>query len=414
MRRTLQVYWESRLVGELTQEDGTLTFSYDGDYRSSPGAQPLSRQLPLISADFANAAASAFFSNLLPEGGIRRRVARQLGVSAENTFGLLEGIGGDCAGAVSVLRPGEVPLQSGRYRPISTAELGRELASLPSHPFLAGEEGVRLSLAGAQNKLPLFVDQDAYFIPEGNLPSSHILKIAIDKLEDTVTNEAFCMTLARRVGLLVPEARVVDIAGEKVYLVERYDRVRTTSGSVERLHQEDFCQALGVFPELKYEQEGGPGFAQCFSLVGAWSVEPILDTLSLLRWALFNFLIGNADSHAKNLSFLYHAGSVRLAPFYDLLSTAVYERVNNKFAMKMGGQNDPRYLMPKDLAAFAKEVGIGLRTVKGQLAELCQKVTDEIVPLAQTYRDRYQDPPIVADILRVVDQRIRKARTLAS
>lgn len=414
MRRTLQVYWERRLVGELTQEDGTLTFSYDGDYRYSPGAQPLSRQLPLTKSEFPNAAASAFFSNLLPEGGIRRRVARQLGVSAENTFALLEGIGGDCAGAVSVLRPGEVPLQSGRYRPISTDELGRELASLPSHPFLAGEEGVRLSLAGAQNKLPLFVDQDAYFIPEGNLPSSHILKIAIDKLEDTVTNEAFCMTLARQVGLVVPEARVVDIAGEKVYLVERYDRVRTTSGSVERLHQEDFCQALGVFPELKYEQEGGPGFAQCFSLVGAWSVEPILDTLSLLRWALFNFLIGNADSHAKNLSFLYHAGSVRLAPFYDLLSTAVYERVNNKFAMKMGGQNDPRYLMPKDLAAFAKEVGIGLRTVKAQLAELCQKVTDEIAPLAQTYRDRYQDPPVVADILRVVEQRIRKARTLAS
>lgn len=414
MRRTLQVYWERRLVGELTQEEGTLAFSYDRDYRSLRGAQPLSRQLPLREAEFGNAAASAFFSNLLPEGGIRRQVARQLGVSAENTFALLEGIGGDCAGAVSVLRPGEVPLKSGRYRPISPEELARELASLPAHPFLAGDEGVRLSLAGAQNKLPLFVEQGAYFIPEGNLPSSHILKTAIERLEDTVTNEAFCMNLAGRVGLVVPEARVVDINGEKVYLIERYDRVRGPSGCVERLHQEDFCQALGVSPELKYEQEGGPGFAQCFRLVEAWSVEPTLDTLSLLRWALFNFLIGNADSHAKNLSFLYHAGSVRLAPFYDLLSTAVYERVNNKFAMKMGGQKDPRYLMAQDLAAFAKEAGIGLRTVKGQLAELSEKVADEIAPLAQIYRDSYQDPPIVADILRVVDQRMRKAQTLAS
>ena len=414
MRRALQVFWERRLVGELTQEEGKLAFSYDCDYRSQPGAQPLSRQLPLSAEEFGDAAASAFFANLLPEGGIRRQVARQLGVSAENTFALLEGIGGDCAGAVSVLRPGEVPVQSGRYRPISPEDLARELASLPAHPFLAGEEGVRLSLAGAQNKLPLFIDHGAYFIPEGNLPSSHILKTAIEMLEDTVTNEAFCMNLAGRVGLLVPEARVVDIAGEKVYLVERYDRVRVSSGNIERLHQEDFCQALGVPPELKYEQEGGPGFAQCFSLVGAWSVEPILDTLSLLRWAMFNFLIGNADSHAKNLSFLYHAGSVRLAPFYDLLSTAVYERVNNKFAMKMGGQKDPRYLMAKDLVGFAKEAGIGLRAVKGQLAELCENVTEEVAPLAQTYRDSYGNTPIVEDILHVVDQRIRKARTLAS
>ena len=245
-------------------------------------------------------------------------------------------------------------------------------------------------------------------------PSSHILKTAIERLDDTVTNEAFCMNLAHQVGLPVPPAQVADIAGEKVYLVERYDRVRLASGSVERLHQEDFCQALGVPPELKYQQEGGPGFAGCFSLVGEWSTEPVLDTLQLLRWSLFNFLIGNADAHAKNLSFLYHANGVRLAPFYDLLSTAVYERVNNKFAMKMGGQKDPRYLMPDHLATFAKDAGIGLRAVKGQLGELCEKVAAEVAPLAQIYRGSYADPPIVNDILRVVDQRIRKARSLAS
>lgn len=414
MRRFLHVFWERRLVGELSQEEGRLGFSYDLEYRSLPGALPLSRQLPLSDGGFDDRAARAFFANLLPEGEIRRQVARQLGVSAENTFALLEGIGGDCAGAVSVLRPGEVPGVSGGYRAIAPEELARELASLPTHPFLAGEEGVRLSLAGAQNKLPVFIDQGAYFIPEGNLPSSHILKTAIERLDDTVTNEAFCMNLAHQVGLPVPPAQVADIAGEKVYLVERYDRVRLASGSVERLHQEDFCQALGVPPELKYQQEGGPGFADCFSLVGGWSTEPVLDTLHLLRWSLFNFLIGNADAHAKNLSFLYHAKGVRLAPFYDLLSTAVYERVNNKFAMKMGGQKDPRYLMPNDLAAFAKEAGIGLRAVKGQLGELCEKVAAEVAPLAQIYRDSYANPPIVNDIFRVVDQRIRKARTLVS
>jgi len=414
MPRTLKIYWERRLVGELIQEEGRLAFRYDEDYRSLAGVLPLSRRLPLGDEGFGHEATEAFFANLLPEGAIRRQVARQFGVSAENTFSLLEAIGGDCAGAVSVLAPGDRPGADGNYRPISAEDLARELDSLPAHPFLAGEEGVRLSLAGAQNKLPVFIENGAYYIPEGNLPSSHILKTAIERLEDTVTNEAFCMNLAQRVGLPAPEARVVEIAGKRVYLVERYDRHKASGGSTERLHQEDFCQALGIPPELKYEKEGGPGFADCFSLVGAWSVEPVLDSLSLLRWAFFNFMIGNADAHAKNLSFLYRAGGVRLAPFYDLLSTAVYERVNNKFAMKMGGQKDPRYLMADDLARFAKEAGVGLRAVKGQLKELCEKITEHITPLAQTYRATCGNPPIVEEILRVVDRRIRKARTLAS
>src|SRR6266568_1872886 len=350
MARILHVYWNSRLVGELTQDGARLSFRYDESYLSLRADLPLSRHLPPRDVVFDDSATRAFFANLLPEGDIRRQVARQLGVSAENIFALLEGIGGDCAGAVSILRPGDVPGPSGQYRPISPEALALELATLPAHPFLAGEEGVRLSLAGAQNKLPLYVENGEFFIPEGNRASSHILKIAIPQLENTVINEAFCMNLAQKVGLPVPVAQVVEIGGQEVYMIERYDRKRTAPGDIERLHQEDFCQALGVIPEMKYEQEGGPNFQDCFSLVEEWSDEPILDTLSLLRWALFNFLIGNADSHAKNLSFLYADGTVRLAPFYDLLSTAVYERVSNKFAMKMGGQRDPRYLMASHLA----------------------------------------------------------------
>lgn len=414
MQAPLKVYWERKLVGELRLEEGRLAFRYDDAYRAASGALPLSRRLLLGGEWFGHDAAEAFFANLLPEGAIRRQVARQLGISAENTYALLEAIGGDCAGAVSVLPPDELPGERGHYRAISQEELARDLDALPVHPFLAGEEGVRLSLAGAQNKLPVFIENDNYYIPEGNLPSSHILKTAIEHLEDTVTNEAFCMNLARRVGLPVPEAGVVEIAGKRVYLVERYDRNRGADGGTVRLHQEDFCQALGIPPELKYEKEGGPGFTDCFTLVGGWSVEPALDSLSLLRWALFNFLIGNADAHAKNLSFLYQRNGVRLAPFYDLLSTAVYERVNNKFAMKMGGQKDPRYLMADDLARFAVEAGVGLRAVKGELKELCGKMSDEIGPLAESYRAAWNNPPVIQDILRVVEQRVHKATTLVS
>ncbi len=412
MSGTLHVYWNSRLIGEFTQDGARLSFRYDDGYRSQRAALPLSRQLTVRDVPFDDSATRAFFANLLPEGDIRRQVARQLGVSVDNIFALLEGIGGDCAGAVSILRPGDIPGPSGQYRPISPEALALELATLPSHPFLAGEEGVRLSLAGAQHKLPLYVENSAFFIPEGNRASSHILKTAIPQLEQTVINEAFCMNLAHKVGLPVPSAQVVDIVGQQVYMVERYDRKRIAPGEIERLHQEDFCQALGVIPEMKYEQEGGPGFQDCFKLVEEWSDEPILDTLNLLTWALFNFLIGNADSHAKNLSFLYAGGTIRLAPFYDLLSTAVYKRVSNKFAMKMGGQKDPRYLMASHLARFAEETGIELRTIKAQLSELCGKVEGAIVPLAESYREADHRPIIVEDIIHVVEQRLRKAQSL--
>ena len=412
MLKTLHVYWNNRLVGELIQDGARLSFHYEGSYRSQRAALPLSRHLPLSDVAFDDSATQAFFANLLPEGDIRRQVACQLGVSAENIFALLEGIGGDCAGAVSILRPADIPGASGQYRPISPEALALDLTTLPAHPFLAGEEGVRLSLAGAQNKLPLYVEDGKFFIPEGNLASSHILKTAIPQLENRVVNEAFCMNLALKVGLPVPVAQVVEIGGQEFYMIERYDRKRIAPGDIERLHQEDFCQALGVIPEMKYEQEGGPGFQACFRLVEEWSDEPILDTLSLLKWALFNFLIGNADSHAKNLSFLYAAETVRLAPFYDLLSTAVYERVSNKFAMKMGGQKYPRYLTPTHLAHFAAEAGIELRTVKAQLLEFCSKMEVAIGPLAETYREADLRPIIVEDIMRVVEQRLRKAHSL--
>ena len=412
MHRTLHVYWNNSLVGELTQDGARLGFQYDESYRSQRASLPLSRHLPLGEMLFDDSTTRAFFANLLPEGDIRRQVARQLGVSAENIFAMLEGIGGDCAGAVTILRPGDIPGPSGRYRLILPQALALELETLPTHPFLAGEQGVRLSLAGAQNKLPIYVEDGEFFIPEGNRASSHILKTAISQLENTVVNEAFCMNLAQKVGLPVPLAQVVEIGGLEVYMVERYDRIRTAPGEIERLHQEDFCQDLGVIPEMKYEQEGGPGFRDCFKLVEEWSDEPILDTLSLLNWALFNFLIGNADSHAKNLSFLYAGGTVRLAPFYDLLSTAVYPRISNRFAMKMGGQKDPRYLMATHLASFAAEAGIELRTARVQLLELCGKVKGTIGPLAETYRKADQCPIIVEEIIRVVEQRLRKAHSL--
>lgn len=409
----LDVYLNDTLVGELRQQGRELSFHYAPAYLSSPAPLPLSRHLPLSGEILADAATRAFFANLLPEGGMREQAARALGLSPGNVFGLLEALGGDCAGAVTVVPPGELPKRQSAYQRLTPLELEARLAELPAHPLLAGEEGVRLSLAGAQNKLPIYFDGHDFHLPRGGAPSSHILKIAIPHLEETVLNEAFCMHLAARVGLNVPEATVIRSGDARVYMVVRYDRQRAESGDLLRLHQEDFCQALGIPPELKYEKEGGPGFAACFDLVREWSSEPLADAAALLRWSLFNFLIGNADAHGKNLAFLYASGSVRLAPFYDLLSTAVYERrVDNKFAMKMGGQKAPRYLSGHHLEKFAAEINVGLRVVKAQLREIAGKVQAEVRPLTEEYRRNYASPVIIGWLERVVNQRIAKANAI--
>jgi len=399
----LNVYLNDTLVGELRREGTELSFRYVESYLALPAPLPLSRHLPFSRQTpdhvFGDLATRAFFENLLPEGGVRDRVARSLGLSRGNVFGLLEAIGGDCAGGISVVPPGKSLRPQSSYRPVSPDQLAAELASLPAHPLLAGEENVRLSLAGAQNKLPVYFDGTDFFIPQGNAPSSHILKTAIPHLENTVVNEAFCMNLAARVGLRIPVARVVRIGDEQVYLVERYDREKTAAGGIVRLHQEDFCQALGVPPDLKYEKEGGP--------------EPLADVASLLHWSLFNFLIGNADAHGKNISFLYTAGVVRLAPFYDLISTAVYERqVDNKFAMKMGGQKDPRYLAAQNLEKFAGEIGIGSRAVRAGLSELVERVEAEAALLAEEYRQTFGSSVIIDRLARVLAQRIAKAKAM--
>jgi serine/threonine-protein kinase HipA len=413
MTNQLLVYFNTTKAGILERNGRLLTFSYSADYLNLPGASPISRLLPLGPRIYGDEAVSAFFSNLLPEGAALTLVARQFGISKENLFGLLEAIGGDCAGAISVSASDSQAEPTGSYRPVSEQELSDELDRLPSHPFLAGEEGVRLSLAGVQNKLPVFYDGGNYYIPEGVNPSSHIVKTAIAHLDNTVINETFCMSLAARVGLPVPAAQVVTIGGRHVFMVDRYDRRRTAAGDTVRLHQEDFCQALGLPPELKYEKEGGPGFSDCFQLVEDWSSEPVPDAINLLNWVIFNFIIGNADAHGKNVSFLYNERLVRVAPFYDLISTAVYRHLDNMFAMNIGGQRDPRYLPQETLGKFAAEIRMSTRIVKQEFIKLMDSIEVISPQLLNEYRDRFGALVVLGDIARVISYRIAKGRELA-
>lgn len=379
MARTLDVYLHRNLVGCLIQDDhGELMFEYRETWLNDPNAVPVSQSLPLRKERYARRACRGFFGGILPEGDKREVLAKNLGISAKNDFAMLEEIGGECAGAITFLCAQEpLPEHEERYRTLSDTELESLLEMLPRRPLLAGEDDVRLSLAGAQDKIAVYIADGRISIPLGGAPSTHILKPAIERFAGVVFNESFCMKLAQAVGVPTAKTQIGSIRGIDYLLVERYDRIRIGAHSLQRLHQEDFCQALGIVSENKYQKEGGPSLEQCFRLVRETSSVPAIDLLSLLDAVIFNFLIGNNDAHGKNFSLLYRRvadGGVRLAPCYDLLSTVQYPELSEKMAMKIGGEYVSSKVSPKNFDQLAREAGLGVPLVKRRVPELATAI----------------------------------------
>jgi serine/threonine-protein kinase HipA len=392
MTPSLLVRIDDAIVGRLWL-DQRKRFCFQYDTLWLEGSRiPLSLSLPLRLAPYLDDESHPFFANLLPEERIRAVIARNLGISLNNDFGLLERIGGDCAGAVSLVPEGpELQRATSRYRQLSNDELFAIIRELPQRPLMAGEKGIRLSLAGAQKKLPVFYDDERFSLGYGSCPSNYIIKPAIENLDGTVENEAFCMALAREVGLEVPFSFIQEHEGVRVFVVKRYDRV-TTSRGTERLHQEDFCQALGVGPEFKYEAEGGPSLAACFGLLRRSSVRSGRDVLSLLNWVVFNYLIGNSDAHGKNISLLMLPEGPMLAPFYDQLSTRIYAHygLSEGLAMRIGGESDPAVLRREHWERFAMEAGIKPSLVLKRVADLARSIQAARLPLFKGAFGRYR------------------------
>ncbi len=358
--KRLDVYLHCDLVGHLIQDEhGDMVFDYASSWLESSKARPLSRSLPLRAERFFRKECRGFFAGILPEEGKRKLIAKNLGISVQNDFAMLECIGGECAGAITFMPAGQsLPSENGTYRALSESEFADILDQLPKKPLMAGEEGVRLSLAGVQDKLAVCVKGNEISLPLGNAPSTHILKPAIERYEDVVFNELLCMHLASQIGLPVAEAEEHYIQDKHYLLVERYDRVMD-NGHLTRLHQEDFCQAMAIPSSMKYQNEGGPSLKNCFDLLREASSVPVLDLQNLLGGVIFNHLIGSHDAHGKNFSLLYHAdGSVRLAPFYDLLSTACYPELSPKMAMKIGGEYRSERVTPYHFERLAEEAGL--------------------------------------------------------
>ena len=376
MTVSLLVRIDNAIVGRLWLDDRKrFCFQYDKGWLELSNV-PLSLSLPLRSDPYLDDESHPFFANLLPEDKIREIIVRNLGVSLNNDFGLLERIGGDCAGAVSLYPETENPKErQSSYRQLSPDELAAIIKELPRQPLLAGKTGIRLSLAGAQKKLPLFYNEEHFYLGYDALPSNYIIKPAIEELDGTVENEAFCMALAKEVGLDVPQSFIYQYEDTRVFVVKRYDRI-TTSDGTRRLHQEDFCQALGILPEFKYESEGGPSLADCFNLLRKSSIKSGKDVLSLLNWVIFTYLIGNSDAHGKNISLLLLPEGPILAPFYDLFSTRIYVHYGlaKGLAMKIGGESDTDAIRKKQWELFAEEVGIKPKLVLARITDLAKKI----------------------------------------
>ena len=382
MTRTLDIWWDGRLVGQLTQDKhGELGFAYAPEWLSDEEAQPLSASLPKRAEPFSRRECRPFFGGLLPEESQRDAAAQALGVSRANDFALLDRLGGDVAGALQLLPPGEVPATLApdqRPTPLDDAGLIRVLDALPIRPLLAGEEGLRLSLAGAQSKVPVVLVDGVVALPAPGQPTTHILKPPISRFVATTENEAFVMRLAAAIGLDVAPVEARTVQDRTFLLVQRYDRATGDDGFVRRIHQEDFCQALGVPPETKYASEGGPTFKDCFALLRRVAARPAVDVLKLLDAVIFNVIAGNADAHGKNFSILYDAEGPRLAPLYDLLATVAYPDLSPKFAMKIGKRATLAELDARGWAAFAADAGVGLPLIRRRVAEISRHSSGSI------------------------------------
>jgi serine/threonine-protein kinase HipA len=381
MTDQLSAWWDGRVAGSLRLDHyGEMEFTYAEGWLADAKAPALSFSLPKQAEPFGRRECQPFFGGILPEEGQRHAIARALGVSAENEFRLLEHLGGEVAGALVLLPDGETLQAPGGDMPniLNEDRLLELLDRLPVKPMLAGEGGLRLSLAGAQSKLPVLLIDGKIALPAPGQPTSHILKPPIARFEGTTENEYFCMSLAAALGLDVAPVEMRTVAGHPFLLITRYDRVRNEGGQLVRLHQEDFAQALGIPSQRKYASEGGPTFKDSFALLRRAALRPARDILKLLDAVIFNLIIGNADAHAKNFSLLHKDGRVALAPLYDLLSTVAYPDLSPKLAMKIAKKATLEELQSRHWDEFAADVDLAAPYVHRRVKQLCEAVLVQI------------------------------------
>jgi serine/threonine-protein kinase HipA len=406
----LAVWLDGVRVADISQERHRLRLTYTEDAirQYELGVPLLSLPLPLTAQRYPHGIVRAFLDGLLPEGDARQAIARDFGVSTDDTYGLIRAVGRDCAGAL-VIQPDDEPAPPRpttlTAEPLTEAQIADLVANLRSAPLGVGGR-VRISLAGVQEKLLLTRMPDGKWgRPVDGTPSTHILKPEIATLPDTVENEAFCMRLAKYLGLSAASVETTLVNGRKLIIVQRYDRVIHQDGSVQRLHQEDFCQATGVLPDKKYQEDGGPSLARIAGILQA--VAPATDVEALLRAVVLNVLIGNGDAHAKNFSLLHHPpGALGLAPLYDLMSTLYYG--DDRLAMYIDSVQRTRRVTADRILGEAARWGLLRRRASQIIADILDRTPDAIaLAMAET-------PSLPAEIPAIIDSQLAQVKSAFS
>lgn len=393
----LVVLMDGRVVGEVVQSSGRLAFTYDDGWRDDPGATPLSLSLPLATRSHGDGPVRAFLWGLLPDSEqVLERWARSYQVSPRNAFALLGHVGEDCAGAAQFVVPERVAAMQGGEGGVEwldEAGIAARIRGLRRDPtaWHAATTG-QFSLAGAQAKTALHHDPATgrWGDPWGTVPTTHILKPAVTGFDDHDLNEHLCLETARALGLRAAVSTVMSFDGERAIVIERYDRRLSAAGGVARVHQEDACQALGVEPTVKYENEGGPTAEQVAGLLRR-EVHPAAaadEAVWLLADALaFNWIVAGTDAHAKNYSVLLAGRTVRLAPLYDIASALPYDDMympKLRLAMRVGGEYRIARLTGRHWRRLAPAIGVDADALVARIDALAARVPDALAAAGTT------------------------------
>ena len=400
MTDTLLVILDDVVAGTLTRlHGGRLRFDYDASYQQRSGPTPLSLSMPVQVRSHPDQQINPWLWGLLPDNEqVLRRWGREFHVSASSAFSLLAtSIGEDCAGAVRFAPPDEPEHLLGRTGEVTwlteddVASRLRELRE-DSTAWLGRTFTGQFSLAGAQAKTALLFDGSRWGVPSGPIPTTHILKPAIAGLDDHDLNEHLCLDAARRAGLIAARSAIAQFAEETAVVITRYDRVEASDKGMSRVHQEDLCQALGVPPSAKYENEGGPTPARIARLFRD-AMAPHAGEDAVRRFAdalIWNWVIGGTDAHAKNYSILLAGNQVRLAPLYDIASALPYGTHERKLrlAMKIGTSYDV-YLQRNRWPDAARDLALDAEALVERALELTRIAPD-------AFADAVSAPDVVA------------------
>lgn len=375
--RHLNVFINTDKVGELYEGNGLWSFEYTPEWLGLPQAFPLTPSLALHEKPYIDSGTDRpvqwFFDNLLPEEAAREVLAKDFSLNKEDAFSLLEAVGAESAGSVTLLKAGE-RLEPGKLFPLTNVDISERIRKLPTQQ-MNRKERKRMSLAGAQHKMLLVIDEGQKFEPSGLYPSSHILKPEYTDTESypfTVRNEYFTMRLAQLCGLEVPDV-AIEYVPEPIFIIRRFDRTGVVP-HLARQHVLDGCQLLDISASAKYRAS----HVEALNALIRTTRTPAKTAIRLLRWVIFNFVIGNGDAHLKNLSFTFGERDCRLLPHYDLLSTVVYapwqEHLHERLSQPIGDALYFGDVSRQEIIKFAKDIGIKERIALKELELLVTQV----------------------------------------